>query len=362
MTDIRSLYGEQYKSEHAVLLVNLGSPASCQVPDVKAYLTEFLMDERVISIPHFWRTLLVKGMIVPRRSPHTAKLYRKIWDEEDQTFPLVKHSADLALALSLEMQCPVALAMRYGAPLMDDALNALSQLEGIKTVTIVPLYPQYTRSTYETASVYALERSVALQVRYKMQVLPPFYAEPEYRSALAESIRPYLSQDYDRLLISLHGIPLSHLSKYCSGENGRTDYCVHRGHNPVDEVSCYRLHCESTAQFLAEDLSLPPERLEVAYQSRLGNQEWLKPYLADRIKALPNEGIQKILAVCPGFICDCLETIHEVDDEYHQLFLASGGKSFTYIPCLNSSTAIVQALSAIIYRKMNLPKLSTTSI
>lgn len=354
MTDIRSLYGEQYGGEHAVLLINLGSPASCEVSDVKAYLTDFLMDERVISISHFWRTLLVKGIIAPRRSPHTAQLYRKIWDEASRAFPLVKHSADLAQALSQEMQCPVALAMRYGAPIMDEALNALSQLEGLRSVTIVPLYPQYTRSTYETASVYALERSLALKVKYKMRVLPPFYAEPEYRTALADSIRPHLSQSFDKLLISLHGIPLSHLSKYCSGENGKTDYCVHRGHSPADEVSCYRLHCESTAQFLAEDLGLSPERIIIAYQSRLGNHEWLKPYLADKIKTLPSEGVRKLLAVCPGFICDCLETIYEVDEEYHEQFLASGGESFTYIPCLNSSPAIVQGLSALIRRKMNL--------
>lgn len=356
MTKICPLYGEQYQSEHAVLLINLGSPASCEVSDVKAYLTDFLMDERVISIPYFWRSLLVKGLIAPYRSPHTAKLYHKIWDKENQTFPLIKHSADLAIALSHQMQCPIALAMRYGTPTMDDALNALSQLESIKRVTIVPLYPQYTRSTYETASVYALERALALKVQYKLWVLPPFYAEPEYRTALADSIRPYLAQDYDRLLVSFHGIPLSHLSKYCSGENGRTDYCFHRGHSPAEEVSCYRLHCESTAQFLSEDLDISSERIITAYQSRLGNHEWLKPYLVDRVKTLPSEGVHKVLAICPGFICDCLETIHEVDEEYHELFLACGGKRFTYIPCLNSSSAIVQCLSDIIYRKMNPPK------
>lgn len=345
--NIRSLYlaGEGHK--RAVLLINLGSPASAEVQDVKPYLTQFLMDERVISIPYFWRALLVKGIIVPQRAAYSAANYRSIWEEETETFPLVRHSASIAYELSQRMQCPVALGMRYGSPSMDDALRALVDL-GVEEVMALPLYPHYTRSSYETAAIYALEHNRRLGLGLNIRLVPPFYAHPAYRRVLAEQIRPYLEQPYDKLLVSLHGIPVSHLSAVCRQHNGQTDYCYTRPHTHAERWSCYRLHCETTLELLRADLALPADRVELVYQSRLGRHEWIKPYLSERIKALPREGCRRVLVVCPGFVCDCLETIYEIDVEYREEFLASGGEQFTYIPCLNSNSDFVSVLSEII--------------
>lgn len=344
---IRSLYGGEHRSSRAILLINLGSPASPEVADVKHYLTEFLMDERVISISYFWRALLVKGIIAPKRAPYSARNYNYIWEEEHKTFPLIRHSATIAESLSKQMSCPVALAMRYGAPSMDDALCSLATL-GLKEVVAIPLYPHYTRSSYETAAVYALERNKRLGLGLNLQLLPPFYAHPLYRRLLASSIRPYLSAPFDKLIVSLHGIPLSHLSAVCRQENGETDNCLNRPHTHAEQGVCYRLHCESTVAQLCEDLALKPWQVELVYQSRLGRHEWMKPYFSERIKTLTQDNVRRVLVVCPGFICDCLETIHEIDVEYREEFLSSGGESFTYIPCLNSSAEFISCLSQMI--------------
>lgn len=351
--EIQSIYGAQYAQSEGVLLINLGSPASAEVSDVRQYLETFLMDERVISMPYFWRSLLVRRLIVPRRAPHSARNYRKIWEEETKTFPLVRHSATIAQSLSHQIKQPVALAMRYSAPTMADALEGLSRL-GVERVKVVPLYPHYTRSSFETAVVHALAERDRLGLKLSLDIVPAFYNDELYREVLAESIRPYLTQPFDKLIVSMHGIPLSHLSRPCRANNGAV-HCANRQHSPQEEATCYRLHCERTVRFLQQDLALAPERVELVYQSRLGNHEWIKPYFATRVKQWAREGTERLLVVSPGFICDCLETLEEIQVELRHAFLSSGGREFTYIPCLNSSERFIEVLSRII-RKPSYPK------
>lgn len=350
--EIHSLYGRSWASpdKAAILLINLGSPKSPEVRDVASYLKTFLMDERVISIPQFWRSLLVKGIIVPRRAKYSAQNYRYIWDEATESFPLVSHSAKLAEALAEKMQRCVALAMRYGEPSMDEALSQLAKL-GVRKVHVLPLYPHYTRSSFETASVYALERLRALGLDLDLNIMGAFYDDATYRQVLAESVRPYLGEEVDRLVVSMHGIPLSHLTMPCRAENGHTDRCRLSSHTPQQRATCYRLHCEESAEFLRQDLGLPADKVELVYQSRLGNHEWMRPYFADRVQEWAKEGVKRVAVVCPGFICDCLETLHEIDVEYREEFLHSGGEAFHYIPCLNSSPAFVAVLEQLMLRE-----------
>lgn len=346
---IPHIYGQQYArtDEPAILLVNLGSPRSPEVNDVASYLKTFLMDERVMSLSIFWRTLLVKGLIVPRRAKYSAANYRAIWDAETESFPLVRHSAELAEALSVQTKRCVGLAMRYGEPSMTETLKQLVAL-GVRQLYVLPLYPHYTRSSFETAAVHALECNRALDLGLEMRVLDAFYDHPAYRQVLANSIRPYLHEGIDKLIISMHGIPLSHLSGPCRAENGNTKRCRTELHTPQQSATCYRLHCESSAEFLRADLGLADDKVELVYQSRLGKHEWMRPYFSDRVKEWAKEGIKRIAVVCPGFICDCLETIHEVDVEYKAEFLASGGEALHYIPCLNSSADFVAVLEQLI--------------
>lgn len=353
MTDIsiQSLYGAEYAPQRrAVLLVNLGSPRSPEVSDVRDYLTEFLMDEHVISLSYFFRSLLVKGIIAPRRAPYSAQNYKTIWDDEAKCFPLIQHTARIALGLSETMRLPVAMGMRYGAPSVAEALEELSALEGVEEVVLVPLYPHYTRSTFLTAEEYVCREAKRLGVNYRFRCITAFYAHAGYRQVLADSIRPYLDEPFDKLIVSLHGIPLSHLTKPCAEHNGKPTYCYDRlhSHSPEEASECYRLHCESTAQYLIADLGLPEHKVELVYQSRLGWHPWLKPYMKGRVQEWAAEGSKRLLVVCPGFICDCLETYYEIDEEYHTEFLASGGETFRYIPCLNSSPEFIRTLVDII--------------
>lgn len=350
-TLIRTLYGAEYApSKRAILLINLGSPRSPEVKDVREYLTEFLMDEHVISIPYLFRALLVKGIIAPRRSPYSAVNYRKIWDEETQTFPLILHTARLAEGLSKEMKLPVAMGMRYGEPSTSAALQEISFLEGIEEVSVLPLYPHYTRSSFQTAEEHVYREAKRLGVKYKFRRIEPFYAHPSYRAVLADSIRPSLSEPFDKLIVSLHGIPLSHVDQTCGEDNGNPTHCYDRAdsHTPREAAICYRLHCESTVQYLKNDLGLEQNKVELVYQSRLGWHPWLKPYMKDRVAEWANEGYKRLVVVCPGFICDCLETYYEIDEEYHEEFLASGGILFRCVPCLNSSPAFIKVLAEIV--------------
>lgn len=351
---IDNVYGQAYAGhdKRAVLLVNLGSPRSPKVGDVASYLRDFLMDERVIGLSPFWRAILVKGIIVPTRAKNSARNYRYIWDEETQTFPLVSHSAKLAEALAIAMRRPVGLAMRYGSPTMDNTLQALAQL-GVEEVSVLPLYPHYTRSSFETAAVHALDRLKVLGLKLKLSVMEAFYMDPAYRSVLAEHVRTHLSPSVDKLVISMHGIPLSHLMPPCRSHNGQTSHCLHTEHTPQQKATCYRLHCEEAAAFLQQDLGLDADKVELVYQSRLGNHEWMRPYFAERVRDFASEGAKHIAVVCPGFICDCLETLHEIDVEYRHEYLHSGGLQMQYIPCLNSSPELIEALSEIIYKHEN---------
>lgn len=345
----KNIYGDSWASpeREAILLVNLGSPNSPEEADVASYLKTFLMDERVISIPHFWRSVLVKGLIVPRRAKHSAANYRHIWDEETESFPLIYHSSKLAESLAEKMQCCVGLAMRYGNPNMDDTLKQLKALH-VRRVKVLPLYPHYTRSSFETASVYALERLRALDLDLDLEIMSAFYDDDSYRKVLADSVRPYLRDDIDKLIISMHGIPLTHLPSPCREQNGQMGLRYKSSNPEQHRLTCYRCHCEDTMEFLRQDLGLKDEQVELVYQSRLGNQEWMRPYFADRVKCWADEGVKRIAVVCPGFVCDCLETIHEVDVEYKAEFLQHGGECLDYIPCLNSSEAFVSVLEKIL--------------
>lgn len=345
------LFGASYSASQAVLLLNLGSPDSPEVPDVASYLHTFLTDRRVVGLGKRVRHFLVDKLIVPRRAPKSAANYRTIWDEGLQNFPLITHSSSLAEQLSQQRACPVAVGMRYGNPSTADALQALASLPSVEEVAIVPLYPHYARSSYETAVAFVFEELERLQLRpLRFRLLPAFYDSPAYRTVLADQVRKHLPEAFDRVVVSMHGIPTSHIPEQCREHNGSTSHCLRRKawHTEHGEEDCYRLQCEATRHYLAEDLSLPQGQVELVYQSRLGFHTWLKPYMSRRIGEFVREGVEHLVVVCPGFVCDCLETIQEIDDYYRGKFIASGGKRFTYIPCLNSSPAFVEALSQLL--------------
>ncbi|MBO9563213.1 MAG: ferrochelatase [Niastella sp.] len=334
-------------TKRGIVLMNLGSPDSTEVKDVRRYLDEFLMDGRVIDTPLLWRALLVKGIIVPFRAPKSAEAYKSIWTKDGS--PLIVISKQLQQALQEQVDEPVALAMRYGSPAPWTAYDELLQKQpDLEEVVLVPLYPHYAMSSYETAVEYAKKMHRKGKYSFKLTVVPPFYDDAAYLDSLVDSIKPYLQKEYDHIVFSYHGIPERHVHK--SDVTGNhclksADCCA------VDSEAhktCYRHQCIVTTNRVAQALQIPTSKFSFSFQSRLGRDEWLKPYTAVRLAEMPKEGIKKLVILCPAFVSDCLETLEEMGEEGREIFLHAGGEEFTLIPCLNVHPAWVKALKGLL--------------
>jgi protoporphyrin/coproporphyrin ferrochelatase len=330
-------------STKAVLLMNLGSPDSTSVKDVRRYLNQFLMDKRVIDSPWIVRTIVVKGIIVPFRAKSSAEAYKSIWTKQGS--PLIVISKNLQKDVQEKTELPVALSMRYGNPASEDVLSALhEQHPALEEILLVPLYPHYAMSSYETAVVQIRELHKEKEYKTKLTTIKPYYDNADYISALAETMRPYINKEYDKILFSYHGVPERHMKKSdCTGTHClKVPDCCHVA-SPA-HAHCYRHQTIRTTELITEYLSLPVQKIEQTFQSRLGRDPWLKPYTAIRLAELPAEGFKRIIVVCPAFVSDCLETLEEMAEEGKEIFLKAGGESFTLIPCMNTETIWVNTL------------------
>ena len=326
--------------------MNLGSPDSTEVKDVKRYLNEFLMDEKVLDTPYLLRALLVKGIIVPFRSPKSAEAYKTIWTKDGS--PLIVLTKQLQQAVQQRFDIPVEIAMRYGTQSPKDAFDSLQkQIPDLDEVILLPLYPHYAMSSYETAVDYAYDLHKKHQYKFRLITVKPYYDNADYIHALSEHIKPYLD-NYDHILFSYHGIPERHLTKADTTHQHClkvTDCC---NIDSPAHATCYRHQCFRTIQLVTEQLQIPKDKFSYSFQSRLGREEWLKPYTDFRLIEMPNEGIKKLLVICPAFVSDCLETLEEINIRGKESFLQAGGESFTMIPCLNTDTLWVDAIEKLI--------------
>ncbi len=321
-------------NETGILILNLGSPDSYQVSDVKKYLREFLMDGRVIDAPYLIRALIVEGFILPTRPKKSAHAYESVWTPEGP--PLKVFTEAFRRKLEKEVALPIAVAMRYGNPTPEAALKELSAKCGsLKEVFIAPMYPHYAMSSYETALVHVENEIKKNWPSLKVKVLKPFYNEKEYIKSVAQSIRPYIEKEFDQLLFSYHGLPVRHLKK--SDTTGKHCYsCANCCDTPSPAWdTCYKHQVTNTSHLVAKELGLDKSKYAISFQSRLGRDEWIKPATADRLQQLPKEGVKRLLIVCPAFVADCLETVEEISIAGKESFLSAGGESFQVIPCLN---------------------------
>ncbi|TVS10045.1 MAG: ferrochelatase [Gammaproteobacteria bacterium] len=330
--------------DRAALIVNLGSPDSPAVPDVRRYLAQFLMDPRVVDLPWPLRKFIVSAFILPRRPRATSEAYSSIWMDEGS--PLKVYTEALAEALEAALGEPVRWAMRYGRPSIEDELVALADA-GVRHVRFLPLYPHWAMSTTETSIVEAERVIDARKLDLKLEPMPVFYEQPDYISELAAVAREHLQPD-DHLLFSYHGLPEQHLRK--SDPTGR--HCLTRPDcckvpSPAHDF-CYRHQVMVTAERVAATLGLPDERWEVSFQSRLGRAKWLEPYTDQVLAALPERGIRKLAVMCPAFVADNLETLEEIGMQGRETFLEAGGERFTLIPCLNARSGWVDALAEML--------------
>jgi protoporphyrin/coproporphyrin ferrochelatase len=338
----------------AILLANLGSPNSTEVKDVRTYLNEFLMDERVIDIPYLVRLALVKGIIVPFRAPKSAAKYKTIWTEKGS--PLIHISKQVQQKLKDAIRLPVELCMRYANPTTAFALDKLvSENPDLKEVVLVPLYPQYAMSSYETAVEHVKKTYRQGNYPFRLKVVSPFFNHPLYIDSLANSIMPHLNQEFDHLLFSYHGIPKRHVLK----TDCTKSHCFSRDNccsvaSKAHEV-CYRHQIIETTNLVANKLGLQKEKFSFSFQSRLGADAWLQPYSVEQFKKFPQQGIKKLMVVCPAFVSDCLETLEEIQVEGREDFMKAGGEEFSVIPCLNERTDWINTLVKLVNTEFNEP-------
>lgn len=318
-----------------ILLVNLGSPDSTDTKDVRRYLDEFLMDERVIDIPYWKRFLLIKGIILNVRPKKSAAAYKKIWWEEGS--PLIVISERFANKVAGKVDIPVALAMRYGSMSIEKGVNALAA-QGVDEVLLVPLYPHYAMSSYETVVVKAEKVLAKRHPDMKMEVLPVFYNEPSYIKAMSNTIREHLNGfEYDHILFSYHGIPERHIYKSDTTQS----HCKIDGsccETPSEaHKTCYRHQCFETTKGIVKELGLQEGSYSNSFQSRLLKDPWLQPYTDFELEKFPGEGKKKLAVITPAFVADCLETLEEIAMEGKKDFMEAGGTDYKHIPCMNDN-------------------------
>ena len=326
-----------------VLLVNLGSPDSPDKKDVKKYLAQFLMDERVIDEPLWLRTLLVKGIILNTRPKKSAKAYKKIWWDEGS--PLIVLSERLLKKVDKMTSVPISLAMRYGNPSIEKGINELSD-KGVTDILLIPLYPQHAMASTETILVLAEEIRSKSYPHIEFTNLPAFYNHPDYIRVLSNSIQDYLKgKDWDHLLFSYHGIPERHIRK----SDITSSHCKINGEcckvaSPAHEF-CYRHQCYETTKQVVKYLELNEGTYSSSFQSRLAGQPWLRPYTDKVVENFAKTGTEKMAIVTPAFVSDCLETLEDIGMEAKEDFIEKGGKEFHVIPCLNDDVEWVKVLS-----------------
>ena len=331
--------------KRAVLLVNLGSPESPAVPDVRVYLEEFLGDERVIDRPaQPFRSILFNGIVIPRRAPKSSHAYEQIWTKDGSPLVVTSRSVHQKLQSALGPATPVYLAMRYGNPSIASVVSQIIA-DGVEELLLFPQYPHYAMSSWETVVVKVNEELERQGAKLRMTTVQPFYADPDYIEAVHTVAAPYLAQPHDHLLFSYHSIPARHLRKadsshaHCLTVEDCCTTC-----SPVHST-CYRAQCFATTRALVARAGITADRHSVSFQSRLAGEPWLKPYTDYELERLPSEGKKRLLVICLAFVADCLETLEEIQQQGRDTFLGAGGETFQQIPCPNDHPAFIDFLA-----------------
>ncbi|EDP45962.1 ferrochelatase [Rickettsiella grylli] len=313
--------------KQGVLLVNLGTPSQPTTQAVRRYLSEFLSDRRVVEYPQWLWQIVLKLFILPKRARYLAKLYQTIWMDEGSPLAVITQRLTEKMQTYLGDNYQLIGVMRYGTPTIESGLKTLLA-QGVTTITILPLYPQYsattTASCFDQISQFFQTSRVIPHIKW----ITSYFDQRWYIKAIVSQIKKMRAKQSQPsyLLFSFHGLPQRYI------ENG----------DP------YQQHCFSTVRLIAEQLQLTKDTYQVVFQSRFGKTAWLKPYCDRVLQTLPARGIKNVTIICPGFAVDCLETLEEISKRYRMLFLDAGGEQLTYIPALNDTACHVEGLSQLV--------------
>ena len=313
-----------------ILVTNLGTPDAPTPAALRRYLAEFLWDPRIVEIPRPVWWMILHGVILRTRPKRSAHAYQSIWTNEGSPLLVIARQQAAALQSVLTQQMggsvKVALGMRYGNPSIADALNELRQAN-VQRILVLPLYPQYAAAT--AASTFDAVAAAFKTWRWipELHMITHYHDDAAYIKAVAASVREHWAKhgQAEKLLLSFHGIPKR---------------CLLAG-DP------YHCECHVTARLIAEQLELPQERWQVAFQSLFGREEWLKPYTNETLESWGKSGVKSVDIVCPGFSADCLETLEEMAMLNRGVFLKAGGERYNYIPALNDRPDHIQALATL---------------
>ncbi len=340
-----------------VLIVNLGTPDSPSRKDVKTYLTEFLMDERVIDIPAWRRTLLVKGIIAPFRSMKVAKEYKKLWMDEGS--PLLVHGKELAAKVQglfnrERNSVYVELAMRYQSPSIKKALERLNKIN-VHQIIVFPLFPQYASATTGSVAQKVMEIVSKWNAIPDIDFIQSYHEDAGFIEAFASKVSADIEKyQPDHVLFSYHGIPERHLTNLQEQNEKQCAWpkcgCEKKA---LNKPYCYRSACFKTSERIAETSKIGLTNFTTSFQSRLGKSPWIKPYTDEMIKQLLKRGVKNLLVVSPSFTADCLETSLEIGEEYRELFMENGGEAFHFTESLNAEDQWSKAVFELIKRKIN---------
>ncbi|MGF1586205.1 MAG: ferrochelatase [Bacteroidales bacterium] len=328
----------------AVVLINVGTPDSYKVYDVRRYLTQFLNDPRVIDIPWLQRKLLVNLIIVPFRAPKSAKLYRMLWTDKGSPLLYVSQSVVEKLQVNLGERYKVFLGMRYGNPDLRKVLKEIGE-SGYSRVIIVPLFPQYASSSTGTAIEMVMDQVRRWNIIPEIRFINQFYDHPGFIDSFVKRIKSYDPLKYDHIVFSYHGLPIRHIAK--SHPESDCANCRCDLEFPSYGTYCYRATCYETTRLIVEKLGLEKEKWSVGFQSRLSDK-WIKPFTDELLIRKAGKGVGKILLVAPAFVTDCLETTIELGMEYKELFIESGGTNLDYVESLNDMPEWIDALDDMI--------------
>jgi len=334
-----------------VLLLQLGTPDSPKVGDVRRYLTEFLNDPRVIDLPWLARKILVNGIIVPFRAPKSAKIYKELWELSDNVSPLLKHTESKTKLLQERLKddnVTVHMAMRYQNPSMDYVLDQMRK-ENYDKIIILPLFPQYASASGGSAIDKAMRIIRKWWVIPELSIVSDFYDHEAYIDAVVERAKEFDIDDYDRIMFSYHGLPDRHVDKVyddglCEDQPCETEI------NDKNRY-CYKAQCYATTRLIAEKLGLKESDYTVAFQSRL-DKKWLKPFSDKVIEEWAHEGAKKVLAFSPAFVADCLETLVEIGVEYQEDFEKLGGEKVQLVPSTNDHPRFIDCLEDLVRKRL----------